>query len=278
MSGRNGSGERETENIKMRKRKGERKDCMRHIDKNGHCKIPKGTTSIGGSAFYNCTNLTSITIPDSVTSIGNSAFSYCTNLTSITIPESVTSIESYAFRGCISLESITIPASVTGIKNDAFSGCMGLTSVTIPESVTSIGDWAFYNCTSLSNITIPESVTSIGCSAFKYCTKLKSKKGKYKAFWLRDNELTCQDYAFAPNEWSKQVNNIALCNRGFHYCENLFDIFNYYYGEIDKDFVIYEVEAYGTSPEIGDDSKRVCKRIKPVKRLYREDIIRILNS
>ena len=34
-------------------------------------------TSIGGSAFYGCNELTSVTIPNSVTSIGNYAFYYC---------------------------------------------------------------------------------------------------------------------------------------------------------------------------------------------------------
>ena len=34
-------------------------------------------TSIGSSAFYGCTGLTSVTIPDSVTIIGGSAFGYC---------------------------------------------------------------------------------------------------------------------------------------------------------------------------------------------------------
>lgn len=40
-------------------------------------------TSIGQSAFINCTSLTSITIPSSVTSIGDSAFSGCTSLTRV---------------------------------------------------------------------------------------------------------------------------------------------------------------------------------------------------
>ncbi|MCR4835055.1 MAG: leucine-rich repeat domain-containing protein [Bacteroidaceae bacterium] len=34
-------------------------------------------TSIGESAFYNCTGLTSVTIPNSVTSIDNGAFEDC---------------------------------------------------------------------------------------------------------------------------------------------------------------------------------------------------------
>ena len=39
-------------------------------------------------------------LSNGVTSIGNSAFYYCTALTSVTIPDSVTSIESTAFGDC----------------------------------------------------------------------------------------------------------------------------------------------------------------------------------
>ncbi len=85
----------------------------------------------------------SYNIPDSVTSIGYSAFIDCTSITSITIPDSVTSIDSSAFGGCSSLKSITIPNSVTSIGYYAFYGCTSLTSVTIPKSVTGIDDWAF---------------------------------------------------------------------------------------------------------------------------------------
>ena len=132
----------------------------------------KPVTSIGPSAFYKCTGLTSITIPNSVTSIGSWAFHNCTGLTSITIPNSVTSIGSLAFIGCTGLTSITIPNSVTSIGNGAFYGCTGLTSITIPNSVTSIGDEAFVDCTSLTSITIPNSVTSIGERAFEHCAGL----------------------------------------------------------------------------------------------------------
>ena len=131
-------------------------------------------TSIGGSAFSDCSSLTSITIPNSVTSIGGYAFTFCSSLTSITIPNSVTSIGYEAFYGCSSLTSITIPNSVTSIGNNAFFGCSALTSITLSNSVTSIGDWAFGRCSSLTSITIPNSVTSIGYEAFVFCSSLTS--------------------------------------------------------------------------------------------------------
>ena len=158
--------------------------------------IPNSVTSIGESAFSNCSGLTSVTIPNSVTSIGDGAFSGCSGLTSVTIPNSVTSIGDEAFYGCseltsvtfnaekctkmgsysylvfigcTSLTSLTIGDRVTIIPNYAFYGCSGLTSVTIPNSVTSIGESAFSGCSGLTSVTIPNSVTSIGNGAFYNC-------------------------------------------------------------------------------------------------------------
>jgi hypothetical protein len=67
-----------------------------------------GYTSIGDSAFSNCTDLKSIIIPNSVTSIGDCAFYDCSGLTSVTIPNSVTSIGDYAFYDCSNLKSLII--------------------------------------------------------------------------------------------------------------------------------------------------------------------------
>lgn len=134
--------------------------------------IPPSVNSIGKEAFRNCTGLTGITIPASVTEIGYFAFWNCTGLTGITIPDGIPEIEEYAFYGCTGLTSINIPASVTSIKDWAFSGCTGLISITIPDGVTKIESYAFDGCIGLTSVTIPESVKTIGIWAFRGCTGL----------------------------------------------------------------------------------------------------------
>ena len=62
--------------------------------------IEQGITAIGDYAFYNCSNLTEITIADSVTSIGDFAFYGCSSLTELRIPVSVNHIGSNAFDSC----------------------------------------------------------------------------------------------------------------------------------------------------------------------------------
>ena len=136
--------------------------------------IGKSVTSIGESAFNGCSSLNSVIIGKSVTSIGNSAFSNCSSLTSVNIPNSVTSIGNNAFIYCSSLNSVNIGDSVTSIGNSAFSNCSSLTSVKIPNSVTSIGENAFNGCDSLTSVNIPNSVKSIGESTFKGCSSLNS--------------------------------------------------------------------------------------------------------
>ena len=161
-------------------------------------------TSISESAFFDCGDLTSVTIPGSVTSIGSMPFAACTSLTQINvasdnpnycsidgvlfdkqqtaliqypggkqgtyvIPNSVTSIAMGAFFTCFDLTAITIPESVTSIERSAFYYCSGLTSITIPDNVTSIGEWAFALCSGITSLIIPASVASIGSAAFAGC-------------------------------------------------------------------------------------------------------------
>jgi hypothetical protein len=140
----------------------------------GSYTIPDSVTSIGDSAFYDCTKLTSVNIPDSVKSVGDWAFGWCASLASVTIGNSVTDIGGYAFCYCSSLASVVIGNNVIAIGDRAFYNCDSLTSVNIPDSVTNIGGWAFGNCYRLTSVTIPDSVTTIGYWAFRSCTNITS--------------------------------------------------------------------------------------------------------
>lgn len=169
-------------------------------------------TNIGDSAFYSCTDLTSITIPSNITSIGSYAFMSC-GLTSIVIPQSVTSIGTNAFSSTnianitlnnsiigeymfygTKLTSVTIPSNITRIGNFAFLCCSDLetiifnasckvipqhcfsgtkvSSLTIPNSVEKIDSYAFANCKSLTQINFGTGLTDISNNAFTACSAL----------------------------------------------------------------------------------------------------------
>ena len=104
------------------------------------------------SSIPNRTSIAEVEIGSHVTSIGTSAFDDCSQLTSVIISNGVTSINADAFYGSSRLTSVAIPDGVTSIGSYAFGACNGLTSVTIGNNVTSIDNNAFYNCTSVNDI------------------------------------------------------------------------------------------------------------------------------
>lgn len=136
-------------------------------------------TSIPDYAFFGCKGLSTITIPESVTRIGGGAFRECSNLTSVNFnavhcsTSFSTSGESVlpAF-GNPSITTVVFGNKVEEVPNYLFWGCKGLTNVTFTENIKSIGNAAFYDCISLQSVEIPSGVTSIGGHAFKGCSNL----------------------------------------------------------------------------------------------------------
>ena len=118
-------------------------------------------------------NFKNIIVSDGVTCISSKAFYNCTNLVSITLPTSINSIEDEAFSGCSALETISIPSTVTKIGSSVFSRYTSLTTVKIPNSVTFLGSYAFSDCTKLVFVALPEKITNLS-STFSTCTKLKN--------------------------------------------------------------------------------------------------------
>lgn len=169
--------------------------------------IEKGVTSIGNYTFYNCENLTKVTIPDSVTSIGDHAFRN-TGLRSVTIPKSVTTIGDFAFEFCYKMETLVLSEGIISIGAYAFSECNYLTTVTIPNSVTTIGDSAFVNCYNVKEFKVGNELETIGASAFSGCSYIKSfslgenvKSIGDRAFYFCDS-LTDLRYCGTQEEWN----------------------------------------------------------------------------
>ena len=163
-------------------------------------------TAIVGYAFYNCANITKLSIPATVRSIGTAITSCCTILNQIlvdldnpyydsreycnaiintatgeliagcnktTIPEGVTAIGTEAMRGMFDLEGIVLPSTLTRIGNRAFYYCKKLTGhLAIPEGVTEVATYAFYKCTGLTAISLPSTISTMGSCAFRECSNV----------------------------------------------------------------------------------------------------------
>lgn len=74
-------------------------------------------------------------IPSTVTTICEGSFYNCANLTAITIPEGIASIEKGAFEGCSGITSLILPGSIQNIVGDAFLNCSNLKEITFISEV-----------------------------------------------------------------------------------------------------------------------------------------------
>lgn len=92
-----------------------------------YCRLGKGITSIGASAFENCTSLEIIELEEGITSINGYAFYGCTSLKELELPKSLKSIGENAFEGCTSLQKVTVYPKLTSLKNTSFRKCSALT-------------------------------------------------------------------------------------------------------------------------------------------------------
>ena len=133
--------------------------------------FPSTLTFIGQRAFLGCHGITGeVVIPDSVTIIGDNAFFYCDGITSVVFGSGLQEIRGYSFAQCYALEHISkLPESLTVLDNGAFDRCGSLCdSIVIPPLVTTIGERAFAGC-HIPSVVISEGVTTIKRGAFSSC-------------------------------------------------------------------------------------------------------------
>ena len=136
--------------------------------------VEKGITYVGIRAFYDCSEMTSVSLPTTLETMGADVFMYCTGLTSVTIPDGVTFISGDFFLGCTSLKSVTLPDSLRNAGGCTFKDCASLTSVRLPANLRYITWRMFKDCTSLTSVTIPRGTVEVKKEAFDGCTSLKN--------------------------------------------------------------------------------------------------------
>ncbi len=162
--------------------------------------------TIGDSAFYGDSGLSTVNLGDDVIEIDGNAFSNCKSLKNVTIGKNCKIIKTGAFRNTAALEEInvskdnafctsvdgvlyskdksilirypetkqgkfTVPDTVTEIEGYSFENS-NLTAVKISDNVKTIHDYAFSGCVNLTSVTIGDGVTTIGYGAFYNCQSL----------------------------------------------------------------------------------------------------------
>ena len=107
-----------------------------------------------------------IEIPPSIKEWRNGAFWDCSNLTTVTFNNKVLSIiGDGAFHGCSRLDDVIIPSNITTIAKCAFEDCYRLTAIKFNEGLKSIDNYAFDRCKNLTEFTLPKSLNYIGYKA-----------------------------------------------------------------------------------------------------------------
>lgn len=163
------------------------------VDYDGH---RWAVVSINSTAFYDCSELTSVTLPDAIETVGNNAFGNCTKLTSITLPSHLKTIGDYSFYNS-GLTSIVVPDACKTIGGYAFSSCSNLKSVTLGKYMIFIYEGAFTDCP-LTTLDIwadctyngeKTDISMIGAfdEALYETLAVRVKKGTLSCYYMKDD-------------------------------------------------------------------------------------------
>ena len=94
----------------------------------------------------------------------------------------------------------------------------------------------------------------------------------YKVF---EPDWTCRGFQYEVGKIFEEDVTPSCCNRGFHFCKELKDCFNYY--PFNPDNKVAKVIALGEIDEESDDSKCCTNKIQIVEEISWEGVLRMVN-
>ena len=179
--------------------------------------LPDSLVEMDGS-FYECRNLTKVTLGAGMTVIPGDAFSGCSALKTVIVPGTITAIGNDAFSGT-ALEDFPFAPGLLTIGDGAFSGT-ALKKISLPRGLQRIGSDAFRN-TPITEVTIPSTVTFLG--GFQGCASLK------KVTMENSNVREIDSYAFyacrALEEFTIPSTVEKIGPAAFQYCSGLKEMY-----------------------------------------------------
>ena len=94
----------------------------------------------------------------------------------------------------------------------------------------------------------------------------------YKVF---EPDWTCRGFQYEVGKTFEEDIIPSCCNKGFHFCKELKDCFNYY--PFNPDNKVAKVVALGELDEESDGSKCCTNKIQIVEEISWEDVLRMVN-
>ena len=85
-----------------------------------------------------------------------------------------------------------------------------------------------------------------------------------RGYKLMESDMTCRGFQYEVGKEYSLKDELAMCNKGFHFCENPFDCLKYY-DNIEGDKRLFLVEALGEV--IVERNKSVTNKIKIVEEI-----------
>lgn len=83
-----------------------------------------------------------------------------------------------------------------------------------------------------------------------------------KGFKGFDKDLKCRGYQYEVGQYFQEEGKIEACSKGFHFCENPFDVFSYYPPFTENGINRYcVVEGGGSIDKDSDDTKIACSKL-----------------